>query len=248
MDSIMYQNLAYLEKIIPNSDYIAVIEPGLGGYREMEYIKAIEKGLQKNNISTFSIDPFNSLGESSGAFENATFDSHMQSLKTAINIIKQKYPNKKIIIVGHSVSAMVVLYYAAHNNDIYSAISLAPLVSGKIYENPKDENKKNEMKDWKKSGFRLKEGKNGENYKVSYKFVESLKNINLMDEVSKIKVPTLLIANESDKTTDLSDLNKLSLELNLKSSFSIIKDAPHLIKDEAQLKELENIIFNFSKF
>lgn len=241
----MTLKLFYWENILPDSKYISIIEPGLEGYKELPYIKAIENAFLRNNISIFSIDQFNSLGESDGNFENATFESHLNSINIAINIVKEKYPDKKIIIVGHSVSGMVVLYYAARNNNIEYVVPFAPLISGDIYENPKDIDKLNEIKKWKKDGFRLKPGKDGKEYKVSYNFVESLKNMDLFDEVNKIKIPVLLIANEKDKTTNLNDLKELYRKLNIKSKFTVIENAPHLIKDETQLKALENAIFDF---
>ena len=237
--------LSYSENILPSSNCVAVIMPGLGGYKELPYVKAIEKAMWKNNISTLSFDPLNSLGKSSGNFENATFDSHLESLKIAINIAKSKCPDKKLIIVGHSVSAMVVLWYSANIGDIDYTISFAPLISGKLYENPKNPDKKREIEKWKEVGYRLKSDKDGKEHKVLYSFVNSLQKIDLTKEVKKIKVPVLLIANEKDKTTNAGDLELLSKSLNKKSKFVIIPEAPHMLKEKEQLEILEKYISDF---
>lgn len=240
--------LSYSENILPSSNCVAVIMPGLGGYKELPYVKAIEQAMLKNNISTLSFDPLNSLGKSSGNFENATFDSHLESLRIAINIAKSKCPNKKLIIVGHSVSAMVVLWYSANIGDIDYTISFAPLISGKLYENPKNPDKKREIEKWKEVGYRLKPDKDGKEHKVLYSFVDSLQKIDLTKEVEKIKVPVLLIANEKDKTTNAGDLELLSKQLNKNSKFVVIPEAPHMLKDEKQLEILENCILTFAKY
>lgn len=80
--------------------------------------------LSKQNISSFRYDK-RGIGESSGDYWSATLSDNIDDAHAAVSALRQKNPDKKIFIIGHSEGALIAANVAATRNDLSGIVLLA---------------------------------------------------------------------------------------------------------------------------
>lgn len=86
---------------------------------------SVAKYFNENNINFYSCD-LKGFGKSSGTYCYVeTFDDYIDNI---INVKKQINNNLPIILMGHSMGGLIVLYYGIKKDDLDRIISISPAV------------------------------------------------------------------------------------------------------------------------
>lgn len=119
--------LAYYSEFIPNSKSGVIIVHGLAEHKG-RYDEFMDK-LLENNISVFAID-LRGHGESLGKRGDITrFASYVKDLYLFISDIKERHPELKLILFGHSLGGLISSSYVAKHDGIDLLILSSPVLS-----------------------------------------------------------------------------------------------------------------------
>lgn len=219
----------------PEGKDLVLIMPGLSGRKEGALVQRISDTLNKKNYTIISFDPTSRTGKSGSRYKNATITENYNILKDVIKYSKtQKWYKPNMILIGHSTGGFCIIKYAIENpNEVKTIIPIAPLISGemslrvipKIVE-----------KIWKKAGA-LPLGPRGR--LLNWSFVEDLKKQNILEEISNLSVPVLLIAAGKDTQSPLSHQEILYEKIPSPKKIKIIKNAQHTLKKENHLVQIQ---------
>jgi len=103
--------IAYGEYLAGNGGIGIIIVHGLAEHKG-RYVDFINQ-LNDNNISAFAMD-LRGHGESSGNRGDAkNFNQFLSDLDCLVNHIKNKHPNMKLVLFGHSFGGQISVVYAA---------------------------------------------------------------------------------------------------------------------------------------
>lgn len=118
--------LAYYSEYINDSNIGVVLLHGLAEHKG-RYHDFINQ-LLKNNISVFALD-LRGHGESTGKRGDVKdFNDYLNDLHSFVCYIKDKYPNLKLAIFGHSLSGLIACAYVSTYNTIDLLILSSPLL------------------------------------------------------------------------------------------------------------------------
>ena len=224
---------------------LAFIAHGLGGFKEQLHIKAFNRALRAAGCTTVRWDARDSIGESEGKIEKATFNSYWEDLKEVIGWArKQPWFSQRFILVGHSLgSAAILLYAENHPDEVKLLAPTSAVVSGQLFV--KDYQPKEELAGWQKKGFILKEStsKPGVIKKISWQMIESLQSYDALNKAEKLTMPVLLMVGDQDPTTPLSHQQILFKALpSPNKELHVIKGAAHTFRHPSHLKKIQKIM------
>lgn len=224
---------------------LAFIAHGLGDSKDSLHVQKITETLLANNYNVVRFDARNTFGESDGKFEDATVTSYLEDLETVIAWAKkQKFYFAPFVLCGHSIGAMTTVLYAEKNPQEVKA--LAPFSVVVNADLSKEQYTAEELKDWEQSGW-LTEDWGWSEIHLKYAYWQSKMNYNLLKEVDKLVMPALLVVGEHDHCTFPKHQQILFDHLPGKKELHIIKDAPHTLRDERHLLELQSILDKWLK-
>ncbi len=242
-----------------NSNWVALIVPGSGptdGDGNSKLLNSdnnsllrLANALSDNGIVSLRIDK-RGTGISSNKIineEEQDFSILIEDVKAWINNLKQLYPEKKIVIIGHSQGSLVSMIAA-------NELGCDALISISASGYPIDETLKKQLsmfsKDFYEQGSiiisELKKGNLFENVPASLHlffrpsvqpFLISYMKYNPQEVIKSAKYPILIIQGAMDSQTSIDDANKLNIS-NKNSKLVVIDNMNHLLRD------VENAIEN----
>jgi hypothetical protein len=194
--------------------------------------------LNKENISTFRFDFFGH-GESEGEFGEITISKAVDNILDAIQFLKNK-GYSKIGLVGSSFSGTASINAASKTNDLFLLALKCPVSN---YLERELKKPKEETEAWKNKGYRSYYYR-GEEKRVNYSFFEDFKNNDGYEAAKKIKIPTLIVHGDEDKTISIEQSKKTaSLIENCK--LEIIKGADHGFNNPGEFEKMLDLISGF---
>ena len=220
---------------------IIIICHGFNSKKETIKCVEIEKELIKKNISTLRFDFFGH-GESDGKFEDLTISKAVDDVLKAIEFLKEK-GYKKIGLVGDSFGGISSINAAAKTNDLYVLGLISPVSNyvDKILAQP-------EWYDhdtWKKQGYTYYKNEiYGNTIRLNYGFFEDAKNNNGYEAAKKIKIPTLIVHGDEDKSVPVEQ-SKKTASLIENCRLEIIKGCDHYYTKPEDPDKLTTLITNF---
>ncbi len=185
----------------------------------------LEQILNKEKISTFRFDFFGH-GESEGSVEDITLSEAVDDILEAIECLKEE-GYSKIALVGSSFGGAASIMAASQSNDLFALALKAPVPDYKEHSTQKYG--EDSIREWKERGYRYIMDK-GKKYKFNYTFFEDYDNNNGYKAAEKIKIPTLIVHGDMDKSVSIERVRKIS---------SFIKDC--------ELVEFKNCGHEFDK-
>ena len=227
---------------------LVFVEHGFTGTKDAIYNKKIIKTFVDNNYSVVAFDATDSAGESASSAEGFTFTRHYNDLKDVISWSKsQEWFEAPFVLLGHSMGGLSVIYYTQnYPEDVRLLIPVCPVITGdltyKAFANQEF------FKSWQKTGVYTKISEyTGRAVVVKFSCLDDIKKYSAYDLIDKIKIKTVFLAGDSDVLTPLEDTRKFYEALNCQKELKIIKNCPHTMKTEENLKDLETYILDIIK-
>lgn len=121
----------YREWIAPSQKSSLLLVHGLGGHSERWTYLA--EFFLKENISSFAIE-LRGFGETPGLRGHVeSFDRYIEDISRLCEIITEKYPGKKIFLIGESAGALISFMTAALRPELFdSLVCISPAFSSNL--------------------------------------------------------------------------------------------------------------------
>ena len=217
-----------------------------------KYIQQFREAVNQENIAFFSYDKRTANSKNSIFLkeDGVYFNDFVSDVKEVVNYFKDDKRFTEIILAGHSQGSLVAMM-ALNNVDKYISIAGAgetidktlvrqitkqSLDLGKITEN--------HLQELKETGEIKKVNPNllALFAKQNQPFFNSWLALNPIEEIKKIKIPTLIINGDKDFQVLVKDAKNL-LEAKPDAKLVIIKNMNHILKD---IKEEEDNLASYS--
>lgn len=234
------QKIAVVVETPVQASGLAFVMHGLSGFKEQPHIEIIAKSFFYHGFVTVRFDTTNSLGESDGAYENATTTNYYEDLEDVIAWSKThswfRFP---FALAGHSLGGTcTALYSQRHPDEVSLLAPIALVVSGsKSMELYGDE----ELKHWKETGWHITESRSkpGVTRRLAWSHVADRMKYDLLPDAHKLTMPVILIVGENDT---LRTQSKLLLEsLPGPKELHVIAGAEHTFRSTEELAELSRV-------
>ena len=239
------QKIAVLVEISENQKGIVFVMHGLGGSKDQPHIETFASAFKEKNYTVIRFDTTNSYGESDGNYADATTTNYYQDLEDVIEWSKQQdWYQEPFVLVGHSLGSIcVALYSQKHPEKIKALAPISTVVSGKLSAEVNPE----EIKEWRKTGWRIKESETQKGLikKIKWSHMEDRLKYDLLLMLNKLTMPVLLIVGDKDDHTPIGHQRILFNKLSGRKELHIIKDAPHTFIEEKHLKEIKDILLKW---
>jgi alpha-beta hydrolase superfamily lysophospholipase len=240
------QKIAIILEKTKNQKGLAFVMHGLGGFKEQPHVKIFADAFIESGFTVVRFDTTNTIGESEGNYEDATITNYYDDLEDVIKwAASQEWYQEPFFLTGHSLGGICVAEYAENYPDKVKAVApISTVVSGKL---SMDAHTKEEMDDWKDSGWNIKPSlsKPGVIKKLKWSHMEDRLKHDLLPNVKKLTMPVLLIVGDKDYSTPLEHQQILYDAMEGEKEIHIIKDASHTFKDESHLKEIKAIFLDW---
>ncbi len=222
------------------TDPVIILCHGFTSHKNSPTNIQLEKIFNSHNIATFKIDFFGH-GESDGNFENITITEAVDDILNAITFLKNR-GFSKLGLVGSSFGGMSSIMAATNTNDLSLLVLKSPAAD--YYEIEPKRRSKEEIENWESKGFIFHKDIDGKSKKLNYSFFADLKNNNAYEAAKKIKIPTLIVHGDEDKTVPVEQSKKISA--NIKNcKLEIIVGADHNYSDSEKFEKMLDLISKF---
>ncbi|MBL4605143.1 MAG: alpha/beta hydrolase [Flavobacteriaceae bacterium] len=201
------------------------------------YIKQFRDEMNKNNIAFFSYDKRTSNPKNAAFLKNVILDDFVMDAKKVIDHLKKEKQFEEIILIGHSQGSLIAMLASegvhkyislagpseSINETIVKQISTQSAELGKTTENHFKELK--ETGDIKEVNPMLASIFS----KPNYPFLKNWMSYNPTKEISRLKIPMLIINGTKDIQVSVEDAKALN-SANKKSELKIIENMNHVLK------------------
>ncbi len=245
MEKIFIQNrkqekIAVIVEIPAQARGLAFVMHGLSGFKEQPHIETIAKAFMDRGCVTVQFDTTNSLGESGGAYENATTTNYYEDLEDVITWSKtQPWFHVPFALAGHSLGGTcTALYSQRHPDEVKLLAPIALVASGQKSIQLYGEE---ELKNWKETGWHITESqsKPGVIRRLAWSHVADRIKYDLFPGAKSLTMPVLLIAGENDSLRSQSE--EFYKALPGPKEFHIINGAEHTFRSVQELAELARL-------
>jgi len=222
-----------------------VVQHGWGGNRNKLTVQAIKNSFLESGFQTFNFDTTNSFGESDGDFEKSTLGLFYEDLEDVVKWVqKQEWFIGPLALTGHSKGGYSILKYAEeYPEEVSYVVPIAPVVSGKLSFEKYEKNNPEELEKWKKDGFRIRVGKEGNIRKeLFYQFEERL-NHDLIPKAKNLTMPILIIVGSKDDSCPLEHQEILFNAIpDGNKTLEVIEGAPHSYNEVSEQEKCKSLI------
>lgn len=242
------QKIVLIVEEVENQKGLALVMPGLGGFKEQPHIQTMADAFKENSYTVVRFDPINSIGESDGKYEDATLTNYYEDLEDVIKWAQShRWYEEPFYLASHSLGGICVALYAENYSEKVKGLApISTVVSGKLSCEARSEE---ELKEWERTGWKERRSTSRPELILRLKWshiVDRLK-YDLLEKVDKLTMPVLLIVGENDDHTPPAHQKILYKRLPGKKELHIIKGADHNFRAETYLKELKSIFTNWIK-
>jgi len=242
---------------------------GLKGFKDWGCFPYILESIAEEDFFTVSFNfSYNGVGLSGKEeqeftslklFAKNTLSRELDDLESIIEFLEENkklynYDTKKIYLMGHSRGGGIAVIKASENKKIKKLVTLASVAT---FDRFTDRQKKA----WKKKGYmQTLNSRTNQIMQFNYSFIEDLeensRRLDILDAISRVKIPALLIHGANDLSVDSAEaktlydfsdkkLTRLEIYENTNHTFG----AEHPFKGTSPIIEklIQNII-NFLKY
>lgn len=242
------QKISVLIEENPNAKGLAFVMHGLGGFKEQDHIQTFADAFLENDYTVIRFDTTNTIGESDGQYEDATITNYYADLEDVIEWAKdQDWYQEPFVLCGHSLGGICTALFSEKYAEKVKA--LAPISSTVIGDYKIDRTPKEELDEWKKTGFLITKStsKPGVVKKLKWSHMEDRKKYNLLPDAHKLTMPVLLMVGDKDEVTPLDQQQMLFDSVAGRKELHIIKNAPHTYREKEHLDEIKSILDKWIK-
>jgi len=234
------QKVSVLVEERPDTKGVVFVMHGLGSYKELAHLETYSSAFLESDYTVVRFDATNSFGESDGKFEDATLTNYCEDLEDVIDWSKdQSWYQEPFVLVGHSLGSICVLLYTEKYPEQVKALApTSTVINWELSRQTKVEF----LEKWKQDGVRVWFSRGlGKEKRLKWNHIEDRMKYNVLDDVDKITMPTLLLVGSEDVTTPLAHHQVLFDELKCPKELHVIKGAKHDFTDKSHLQEIKNI-------
>jgi alpha/beta superfamily hydrolase len=216
---------------------------GLGWHKDNELIIAICKSFQEKGLNSFRFN-FSGTEPSEGKTEDSYYTKQASDLCSVIDYFSiQGYRIKSIL--GHSIGATATIIQAAKDRRIASIILIAPrmkpsnsIIVKAIIESGKTLPDAIESTETSYSiEIKGKKGKGRRTYRFSKKYLEELRDIDIVGYLNQIKIPILILRGTEDDIVPEEEVEE-ACKANMEVEHIAINGAGHTFKKSEEKDKL----------
>lgn len=208
-----------------SSDKLAILLPGYLDSKDYPHLVALAEDLKNDGYTAVRFDPAGTW-ESEGDISEYTISGQLEGVRNVLEYMLKQYQYKNILLGGHSRGGFVSILYAAQDPRISKVLGIMPPYALiKTVDDDKIEN-------WRKTGFRISKrdipnSKEEKEFRVPYSNIEDTKQYNVLETVSKLHIPVLLVTGEFDDVISPEDVKKIYDKANEPKKFIELKNIDH---------------------
>jgi alpha/beta superfamily hydrolase len=208
---------------------VVVIGHGVTGNKDRPFLVELATAIAKTGIHVLRFS-FTGNGKSGGHFSDSTITKEIEDLESVLKAI----PEYTITYVGHSMGGAVGVLCASRNLRISKLISLAGMVHTEAFA---EREFGNEVPG---KGFMWGE----EDCPLSKIYMDDMSNIKtVVNTVSDIKVPWLLVHGSEDDVVPLSDSEDIKQMSGSNADLRVIDGADHVFSNHTS--EMADIVVDW---
>lgn len=198
---------------------------------------ALSRALARRGIATLRFD-FTGLGNSDGQFGHAGFTTDIADLVSAANFLHARYPCS-LLLIGHSLGGAGVLA-AADDIGADKVAAIATIGAPADVEHVLH-NIEGDLEAIRREGIGTV-SIGGRNYELTREFIDRVTHIDLLDEVSRLRVPMLFLHSPIDQTVGIENATKLFLAARHPKNFISLYGADHLLTEQTDADFAADVI------
>ena len=226
-----------------------VIQHGWSSSKESTSIQSLKNGFLKSGFQTFNFDATNSFNESDGDFEKSTLGLHWEDFEDVTKWVQeQSWFKGKLAVAGHSKGGYSCIRYAEeYPEEVKLAVSLAPVVSGKLsFETQRERDLEGFIKFEQEGSIPYSKSNGIKSTKHWFQMEERL-NHDLLEKVSNINMPVLVIVGSKDESCPPKHVKDILFEAmpSDKKYYIEIEDAPHFFKENWMTEKITSEVSNW---
>jgi dipeptidyl aminopeptidase/acylaminoacyl peptidase len=213
---------------------------GLTTSKDGRTCSRLEAMLNRKGMSTFRFDFFGH-GESEGEFEDITLSEAVKDVLEAIHVLKDS-GYSKIGLMGSSFGGFASLIAASQLTDLILLALKSPVSDYLRLLMARDQDI--DIPHWKQNGFISVKGSDGQSLKLNYPFFEDAETIKSGEAIKKIKIPTLIVHGDEDRTVPLKQSIQ-SARLLEDCRLEVIEGADHMYTQPRHFEKMLSLIVDF---
>jgi len=235
------QNIVVIIERAENQVGLAFVMHGLGGSKDQAHIETFAKAFSNNNYSVVRFDTTNTFGESDGNYEDATTTNYYEDLEDVIRWSKkQDWYQEPFVLCGHSLGGICTALYAEkYSKEVKALAPISTVVNGEFSWRTRT---KEELKNWKETGWQIRQSFSGITKKLKWSHMEDRLKFDLLKKVEKLTMPVIMIVGDMDDSTPPDQQKILFDKLPGRKELHIIKGAPHTFRDPNHLEEIYQLM------
>jgi dipeptidyl aminopeptidase/acylaminoacyl peptidase len=213
---------------------------GLTTSKDGRTYRSLEPILNQRGFSTFRFDFFGH-GESEGKFENLTLRRAINDVLQALQFLKES-GYSKIGLMGSSFGGFASLMAAARLPELQFLALKSPVSDYLGLLIARDQNI--DIHRWEKTGSTEVTSSDGQSLKLNYSFFRDAESIKSEDAIKLIKIPTLIVHGDKDKTVPLQQSIQCT-NLIEDCRLEIIEGADHTYTQPKHFEKMLSLIADF---
>ena len=198
---------------------------------------SLSRALARRGIATLRFD-FTGLGNSDGQFGHAGFTTDIADLVSAANFLHGRFPCG-LLLIGHSLGGAGVLA-AADDIGVDKVAAIATIGAPAEVEHVLH-NIEGDLEAIRRDGIG-KVSIGGRSYELTREFIDRVTHIDLLDEVSRLRVPMMFLHSPTDQTVGIENATKLFLAARHPKNFVSLYGADHLLTNQVDADFAADVI------
>ncbi len=185
---------------------------------------------------------FRGQGLSDGNFYDSCITLELEDLENVFNYIRNNYPHKNFVLLGHSFGAAIALLFTAeHQSDLSGLISVSG--EGDLKKAAEIEFSQEELKQLNEKGEVkiINWSKDGEKDLIGSQYLADLSNYSTKDAARRIKVPILFIHGDSDEVIPFSRTEEIFDLTSAPKEMKLIAEADHVYNAYTEQPLISNL-------
>ncbi|MEO0329219.1 MAG: bifunctional alpha/beta hydrolase/OsmC family protein [Pseudomonadota bacterium] len=207
--------------------------------KELHATRRIAAELSSLGIAVMRFD-FTGLGKSGGDFASTNFSSNRQDIVLAAEYLREHFEAPSLLI-GHSLGGAAVLSVASDIDEVKAVATIgAPAEAEHVVHNFGA--KLDEIEGEGEAAVIL----GGREFTIRKQFLDDLQNNHVLERVSKMKKPLLVLHSPVDDTVGVDNATKIFVSAKHPKSFVSLDTADHLVSKDADAKFVASMIATWS--
>ena len=226
---ILNKNGEYLDGVLhscTDKDDIVVVCHGFALNKDNSLTKGLCEELNSSGFNCYRFD-FSGCGRSEGNFSESGYTKEKGDLNSVITHLHRKGYRIRSVI-GHSMGGTVVILQAAEDTRIKSVVAIAPRMFPVNHSIVKDSRKSiDELVKSAPITHRVTESGKERCYLISRRYLEDIRDVNVIAALECIGIPMLILHGTKDKIVGITESRYALEKANRPDDLAEIKGANH---------------------